>query len=288
MASEGLISIKRRIKSINNTKKITKAVGLVATSKLKKTKERLIANNDYYDSLKRIMAKVLSDNEVNRDLYFHNKGGNKKLYIALTSDTGLCGGFNGNVVDKTLEIINESKENSHLIIVGQKGIGYFKRFKIDSIAEYTEIPDIPTIKEVKGIINKAEELYFKGEVDEVNMVYTKFVSTVKQQVELIRVLPIDKKSIGSDDTLEESIIEFEPEKSEIVPGVCKLYLSQTFLNAMLNSKASEQTSRMLAMEGATKNADDLLYKLKIQYNRIRQTTITQEISEIVGGAEVQK
>lgn len=289
MAGAGLIAIKRRIKSINNTKKITKAIGLVATSKLRKTRESLALNNDYYNSFREIMNKVLSDSEVDKDIYFASNGSNKKLYIVLTSDTGLCGGFNGNVVSKTLEYVLKDKENSLLIIVGQKGRVYFRKFNIESVAEYVEIPDMPTIKEAKTILIKALELYSKGEVGEINVIYTEFISAVKQEATLKKLLPVDKDSIGvSDENDENALIEFEPEKEKILGNITELYLKQTLLNLMLNSKSSEQSARMTAMDGATKNANDLLDKLNLKYNRIRQSTITQEISEIVGGAEAQR
>ncbi|QGU94141.1 F0F1 ATP synthase subunit gamma [Clostridium bovifaecis] len=289
MAGAGLIAIKRRIKSINNTKKITKAIGLVATSKLRKARESLSLNNDYYNSFREVMNTVLSDSEVDKNIYFTRNDSNKKLYIALTSDTGLCGGFNGNVVSKTLEYVLKDKENSLLIIVGQKGRVYFRRFNIESVAEYVEIPDLPTIKEAKTILDKALELYSRGEVGEVNVIYTEFVSAVKQEAKLKKLLPIDKDSIGvSHENDENALIEFEPEKGKILGNISELYLKQTILNLMLNSKTSEQSSRMTAMDGATKNANDLLDKLNLKYNRIRQSTITQEISEIVGGAEAQR
>jgi len=293
MAGAGLIAIKRRIKSINNTKKITKAIGLVATSKLRKNRGSLALNNDYYNSFREIMNEVLVDNEIDtNNIYFKSNGSKKKLYITLTSDTGLCGGFNANVVSKTLEYLLKDKENSLLIIVGQKGRTYFKKFNIESVAEYVEVPDMPTIKEAKTILDKALTLYSKGEVGEVNVIYTEFISAVKQEVKLKKLLPIERESIGvsnennKDD--KNSIVEFEPEKEKILETISELYLKQTLLNLMLNSKTSEQSARMNAMDGATKNANDLLDKLNLQYNRIRQSTITQEISEIVGGVEAQR
>ncbi|MFU0824859.1 ATP synthase F1 subunit gamma [Clostridium sp.] len=292
MAGAGLIAIKRRIKSINNTKKITKAIGLVATSKLRRNRESLAINSNYYNSFREIMNEVLADNEIDTNIYFKSNGSNKRLYIALTSDTGLCGGFNGNVVNKTLEYLLKDKENSLLIIVGQKGRTYFKKFNIESAAEYVEVPDMPTIKEARIILDKALTLYSKGEVGEVNVIYTDFISAVKQEAKLKKLLPIDRESIGisnenhKDD--KNSIVEFEPEKEKILGTISELYLKQTLLNLMLNSKTSEQSARMDAMDGATKNANDLLDKLNLKYNRIRQSTITQEISEIVGGAEAQR
>lgn len=287
MAGAGLIAIKRRIRSINNTKKITKAIGLVATSKLRKSREVLVLNNAYYDELKKVMQQILQENEFDNNMYIEGNQSNKKLYISLTSDSGLCGGFNGNVVSKTLDSISQDKENSKLIIVGQKGRAYFKRFNIEAIAEYVEIPDIPTIKEVNIILDKALELFLKEEVGEVNVVYTKFVSAVKQEVKVKRILPFDTEDLKEENTIV-ALSEFEPSREKMLISIARSYLNQTLLNLMLNAKTSEQQARMTSMDGATKNADDLLDKLNLKYNRIRQSAITQEISEIVGGAEAQR
>ncbi|EDS78070.1 ATP synthase F1 subunit gamma [Clostridium massiliodielmoense] len=285
MAGAGLIAIKRRIKSINNTKKITKAIGLVATSKLRKARQKLELNNTYYSSVSEIMNGILADKNLEKGVYFKDNGVNKKLYIVITSDSGLCGGFNGNVISKTLETISGDRENSVLITVGKKGRTYLKKFKIDSIAEFVEIPEIPTLKEVKAILEKALNLYLNKEISEINVVYTDFVSSVKQESKVKKLLPI---TMEEDNKELNSFVEFEPDKNIVLEGISELYLKQTLLNLMLNSKTSEESARMTAMDGATSNANDLLDKLNLKYNRIRQSSITQEISEIVGGAQAQE
>lgn len=285
MAGAGLIAIKRRIKSINNTKKITKAIGLVATSKLRKARQKLELNNAYYSSVNEIMNGILSDKNLEKGIYFKDNGVNKKLYIVITSDSGLCGGFNGNVIAKTLEAISGIRENSVLITVGKKGRTYLKKFRIDSIAEFVEIPEIPTLKEVKAILEKALNLYINKEISEINVVYTDFVNSVKQEAKVKKILPITMEENSEETT---TFVEFEPDKNIVLEGISELYLKQTLLNLMLNSKTSEESARMTAMDGATSNANDLLDKLNLQYNRIRQSSITQEISEIVGGAQAQE
>lgn len=285
MAGAGLIAIKRRIRSINNTKKITKAVGLVATSKLKKLRGILELNDHYYSQFNSIMKELVKDDEFLNDVYIKGNESNNKLLIALTSDTGLCGGFNVNVVNKAKEFLSKDKEKSMLIIVGQKGRNYFKRLNVKSVAEYVEIPDVPTYRETEIIIKKALDLFLKGEVGEVSVVYTRFTSAVKQEVLVKRILPLNVES--SDEDMG-TIFEFEPKKEEILKDMCESYINKSLLNLMLNSKTSEFSLRMAAMDGATSNADELLEKLNLKYNRIRQSIITQEISEIVGGAEAQR
>lgn len=286
MAGAGLIAIKRRIKSINNTKKITKAVGLVATSKLRKARQSLETNNMYYSYLENIINDIVRYSELQDNIYIKGNHSKKNIFVALMSDTGLCGGFNGNVVAKTVQNISGDKENLLLVIVGQKGRAYFKKMGYEAIAEYVEIPDIPTIKEVKTIIDKTFRLYEEGQVGEVKIVYTEFVSSVKQEVKIKRLLPIQYEPISS--CKSNTYIEYEPKGKKFLENILNMYLKQTLLNLMLNSKASEQGARMAAMDGATRNANDLLDKLNLKYNRIRQSMITQEISEIVGGAEAQK
>lgn len=287
MASSGLIAIKRRIKSINNTKKITKAIGLVATSKLKKAREILEVNNAYYNKMREIVRQTIKDTQDPNNNYIKGNNSNKKLYIAITSDAGLCGGYNSKVVSKTFEALNRDKENSMLIIVGQKGRAYFKKYKFESIAEFVEMEEIPTVKEASVILDKALDLYFNEKIGEINVVYTEFFSAVKQEVKVKRIVPFDLEDINKDFT-DNGVAEFEPKADSIVNEIYSLFLKAALVNYMITSRTSENASKMTAMDGATKNADDLLEKLNLKYNRIRQSIITQEISEIVGGAEAQK
>jgi F-type H+-transporting ATPase subunit gamma len=283
MAGAGLIAIKRRIKSVTNTRKITKAMGLVATAKLRKSREKLLINEQFYDLTVEIMKNIL-DNYEEKSIYTHGNKSSKKLYIVFTSETGLCGAFNGNVISKAVELVKSDKENSIVMVVGQKGKNYFNRLKYDTAAEYVDVPDIPTSKEAGIIAQHALRLYKKGEVGEINVVYTKFVSAVKMTVLTERLLPIPFSSgYMPNDTL-----NFEPNIDEMLDEYINLYLKELVMYCMFNSKASEHSSRMNAMDSSTKNANDLLNKLNLQFNRIRQSVITQEISEIVGGAEAQK
>lgn len=279
----GLIEIKRRIKSVTNTRKITKAMGLISTSKLRKCRINLEANTDYFNSFENVMPKIVAGVE-GKSIYINGNGSKKKLFIAITSESGLCGGFNGAVVSETVEKVMADKENSLIMSVGQKGRINFKRLKLETVAEYVDIPDEPTLKEPKTIAEHALSLYRSGEIGEVYIIFTKFVSTVKQVVVTEKVLPfaLDKEA------KRDIFPEFEPEANDLLEGIVSVHLKSQLFNCLLNSKVSEQSARMSAMDSATKNANDLLDNLNLKYNRIRQSAITQEISEIVGGAEAQK
>ncbi|AAK80809.1 F-type H+-transporting ATPase subunit gamma [Clostridium acetobutylicum] len=282
MAGAGLIIIKRRIKSITNTKKITNAMGLIATSNLRKSRQNLEANKAYYEAFNDVINKIVSSSSKS-NLYVAGNKSDKKLYIALTSDSGLCGGFNGAVVTAADNVMRGDKDKSLLITVGQKGISYFKRLKYETLSEYVDIPNEPGLKEAKEIADRALSLYEKGEIGEVHVIYTQFLSTVNQKVEVKKVLPIEPKKMEK-----VSVAEFEPDAEIILEKAIRLHIEQQLFNLLLNSKASEQASRMSSMDSATKNANDLLDALNIKYNRIRQSAITQEITEIVGGAEALK
>lgn len=288
MAGAGLVAIKKRIKSVTNTRKITNAMGLVATSKLKKVRGKLITNNKFQDKLDEIFENIIrNDFFAERNIYTYGNGSNKKLYIVLTSDFGLCGGFNANVLKQTLDEINKDKENSSLIIVGQKGKLFTNRFKVDVLAEFLDINDIPTIKEARDIASEAIENYREKEFGEVYIVFTEFVSPIKKEVKVKKLLPFENHRKYSPDTFYEDTMEVEPKLRTVADSIIEMYLKDVILNCLYNSKASEQSIRMASMDSATKNANELLDKLKLKFNRVRQSVITQEISEIVSGAEAQ-
>lgn len=280
----GLIEIKRRIKSVTNTKKITKAMGLVATSKLRKTRMELDVNNIYYNSIKKVADELIKSIDIDEDnIYLKGNKSDRKLYIALTSDSGLCGGFNVNLVLNLSEKMGTDISDSVVMVVGQKGVSYVKKYRLETIAEYVQIPDVPTIKEAKTISEHVMRLFRDGEVGEVHIAYTHFYSPVKQQVMVEKILPLEKyQGTKRNDLL------LEPSSKEVIEKTVNTYVKGKILNSLLHSKVSEQSSRMQAMDGATKNANDLLDSLNTKYNRIRQSAITLEISEIVGGAEAQK
>ena len=282
MGAAGLIEIKRRLKSVESTRKITKAMGLVATSKLRKVRNEL-ANNEKYNELCKDIVDVVVSNlpEGYESIYCTERKGDK-LYIVLTSDTGLCGGYNNNVIAYLKEVLDNESGTEKIVLVGSKGLSYMSKYSLNTFNEYVSIPDIPTISEINKIYNEAIYLYKQGEVSEVNIVYTKFISPMKQEPILIKMLPFEVNSSKKEDYL------IEPDFEEVLNNSIDTYLKSQLQNCMLHAKASEQSSRMTAMDGATDNASDIINNLNIKYNRIRQSVITQEISEIVGGAEAQK
>ena len=281
MGAAGLIEIKRRIKSVESTRKITKAMGLVATSKLRKARKELVVNEQYNNLCKEVIKEVVSSMPEDFDSIYYKNFNGDKLYIVLTSDTGLCAGYNNNVVVYLNNLIEKSG-GAKVILVGSKGISYVSRYGINTYSQYVALPDMPATKDVNKIYNDAIYLYEKGEVSEVNIVYTEFISPVKQEVKSVKILPIEKESGQSGQYI------IEPNEEAVFKNAIDMYLKSQLKTCMLSAKASEHSARMTAMDGATENADDILQNLHIKFNRIRQGIITQEISEIVGGAEAQK
>lgn len=282
MGAVGIIDIKRRIKSVESTRKITNAMGLVATSKLRKCRKELEVNQKFTESVDSVIKSLAKSVDDDNNIYFSGNNSEDKLYIVITSETGLCGGFNGNVVSYLEKITEDNRDNSKIIIVGERGISYIRKTGLDTVAEYVDISDVPTIKDANVIFEKALKMYKKKEVSEINMVYCEFVSPVKQEPKCVKILPIEKE----DGESEECIVE--PDVKTVLADSINIYLKGKIRNILLSSKCSEQSSRMTAMDGATENANDLLESLNLKFNRIRQGMITQEISEIVGGAEAQK
>jgi len=283
MGAAGLLDIKKRIKSVENTKKITNAMGLVATSKLRKSRKELLVNNKFIESTEPIVKNLAtSASEEGANIYFDGNKSENKLYVVMTSDSGLCGGFNGNVVSYLRTLIGDKKSNAKIIVVGNRGIGYVKRAKFDTVGEYVDISDLPTVREAKVIFDKALQMFINEEVSEVNIVYSNFISPVRQETKVDKILPIEK----IEGKINKSLIE--PNLELVLEDALNIYLKGKIRGILLSSKCSEQSSRMTAMDGATKNANDLLSDLKLKYNRIRQGAITAEISEIVGGAAAQK
>ncbi|MBX4260734.1 ATP synthase F1 subunit gamma [Clostridium estertheticum] len=284
MAGAGLVAIKRRIRSITNTTKITKAMGLVSTSKYQKIRKKLDTNNNYVDKLEEVIKQV-KDNYDEDSIYIKGNKSSKKMYVVLTSDTGLCGGFNWAIVNELISKLKDNKEEYDIIIVGHKGRVIFKKLNIETVAEYVDISDVPTQKEATTIINHAFNMYNNDEIGEIYIVYKKLISALKNEVKIEKLLPLN---FEDEENRNKEYVNIEAIDEKALGEITTLFLGGKTLNSMLHSKASEHKSRMESMGSATENANDILDKLNLKYNRSRQYSITQEISEIVGGAEALK
>lgn len=291
MPAAGLLDIKRRIKSVQSTQKITKAMALVSTSKLRRARANLENNNLYFSSLENMkqdmlkVAEEFSENEFVRENEAENK-----LYVIFASNSGLCGGFNGSgALYLNDKYPRDQRGNIKTLIIGDKGVSYAKKYNFEIANQISGIKDGIELKDARHIASDLMEAYSKGEYNEITFVYTKYISPIQQDVVGEKVLPFnaeveDEKEPDGMDVL----FDVEVSSDELIQSFVYRYMEGKIINAIYHSQTSEQNARMQAMDGASKNADDILEELNMRYNRIRQGAITQEISEIVGGAEAQK
>lgn len=282
--------IKRQIKSKQSTKQITKAMEMVAASKLRRAQSAALASKPYADKLKEVVTNIASGGgEVNHPM-LEKRPIKRTAYLVITSDRGLAGGLNSNLLRKLTGILaskHQSKEEYALYVIGRKGLDFLQRrnFKVnDSI---TGIADSPTFADIKPLSAAVVGGFETGEYDEVYIVYNLFVNALTQIPTVKQLLPLDASQF-EDQKAVSAGYEYEPSADEVLNVLLPKYAETLVYSAMLNNKASEFGSRMTAMGSATKNATKMIDALTLHYNRARQAAITQEISEIVGGANAQQ
>jgi F-type H+-transporting ATPase subunit gamma len=291
--------LRRRIKSVENTRQITKTMEMVATSKMKRAQDRVVAARPYAAALAEIIAELHDPELVERFplLRRPREGGGggggggirRAVVVGITSNRGLCGGFNNNLIKKTrarVAALEQEGAEVELQMIGRKGVGYFRYIGRQMGAEYQDITDRPTMDDAKRVIDPLMERFEAGDLDAVEIVFAKSVSAILTPPTAVRVLPVDVEPAG--DRQEGSAVAnyiLRPSAYEIVGAVLPLYVRNTMYRALVETAASEQGARRTAMKSATDNAGEMIDKLRRVYNRARQGQITQEISEIVGGAE---
>ena len=276
--------IRRRIKSIKNIQQITKAMKMVAAARLRRAQERAAASRPFTEKIRQVIASVAQNTRDAVHPLLEIRQVNKVGFLVLSSDKGLAGAYSSNVFKEMLSHM-PSKDNTSLVTVGRKARDYFKRrgYKVD--AEFSGFSEKPTYGNAIEIAQKLADGFKAGEYDEIRMVYTQFFSPINQVPATVKLLPIAETSSGSDK--KEDYI-FEPSAGEVLDAMLPRYLETVIYGALLQAAASELGARMTAMESATDNAEELISKLVLNYNKVRQATITRELSEIVGGAEALK
>lgn len=275
--------IKRRKISITSTQQITKAMKLVATAKLQRAKGEAEATRPYFHNIHQTISSILSQCVGVSHPFLEQRDGNKNLYVVITSNRGLAGGYNSNIGKLVVNHEGYSKE-AKIIAVGKRGADYLKKRDVNIISTHHKVLDDPNYSVAINIGQEILDLYLKHEVDNVYVVYTHFQSTLVQEPQVMKVIPVHAGEFD-DEAENASIMSFEPSPEEVLAQILPKYLSSIIYGALKESVASEHGARMTAMDAATNNASDMIDKLSLQYNRARQSAITQEITEIVGGAE---
>ena len=278
-------AIKKRISSVNNTKKIMKAMDLVSASKLQKAKTQLDDIRPLYDNIQLVMNGIKSSISVDDEIvYAQDRKVKSAAYIVLTSDRGLCGGYNTNVSKEALAVMNTNKDTEEKVIaVGSKGWDYFKRRGKNVVHKYPGPSEATTYDSAEQIAKHAAEMYTSGEADEVYLVYTHFETILAHEPAIVKLLPIKADTEG-DAPFAFSSMSYDPDVGTFISYAVPMYLSTTIFGAMVESLVCEQASRMTSMDAATRNATEIIDDLTLEYNRKRQNMITQEITEIVSGA----
>ena len=285
--AQQLRAIKRRIGSVKSTQKITRAMELIASSRIIKAQQRVEAARPYAEEMRRLMSSV-ARNAGNIDhplLNQREKVGTVGL-IVVTADRGLAGAYNSNVI-RAAERDMQEHEKTKLFLVGKKGVTYFRFRGYRSEDEWTGRSDQPRIEDARAVSKAAAEQFSAGEVDEVRLVYTKFESALTQRSTVVKLLPVPREDLTDDDKSNEPAAGyvFEPEPADILGYLLPRYIEGAVYQGMLEAAASEHAARRRAMKAATDNAEELIEGLTRTYNQARQAEITTEIMEVVGGAE---
>lgn len=277
--------IKRRKTSVQSTQQITKAMKLVATVKLQKSRQRAEANKPYFNMLYDTICSILARSE-NLDHRFLKEGeSEKKAVIAITSNRGLAGGYNSNVV-KTILASDLRPDNTVVYAVGKKGIEGLKRKGYNIHSDASEVINAPLFADAMELTKQLLTQFEKGEVGEIYLAYTNFKNTVTQEAKLIKLLPISRDDFDTANVKDDKLLmNFEPSEEEVLDKVIPKYMSNIIFGAFLESVASENGARMQAMDNATNNAEEMIASLELSYNRARQGAITQELTEIIAGAD---
>ena len=276
-------AVKLRIKSVQSTMQITKAMELVASSKLRKAKERAEVCRPYFETMHQTLVDIAQGNTDFSSVYARESGNEKRCYVLIAGDRGLAGGYNTNLF-KCLEAASVNQD--FLVLpIGKKAVEYSKRNGFACVTEsFGEIADV-SVADCFEMANLLCGEFKKGEFGHIDLCYTKFVSMLSQQPSAIPVLPLKDLTDKQDTKSIRNLILYEPDASEVFDAIVPEYLAGLIYGAVCESVASELAARRTAMEAATNNAEELIEKLNLHYNRARQASITQEITEIVGGAE---
>ena len=285
--------IRTQIASIQNTQKITRAMEMVAASKMRKAQDRMTKARPYSDKIREVCAHLERGNPEYRHPYTVEREEIKAVgIIVITTDKGLCGGLNTNALRRVASQSRSWEEEGKKVkftVFGNKGVAFFSRYGGEVISQVTGLGDQPELERLLGPVQAITQAYLSGEVDQVWLSYSRFINTMSQDSLLDRLLPLDPDyNVLADDLVakRKTIWDYiyEPDASEIVNRLMTRYIESVIYQAIADNAASEQAARMVAMKAASDNAGNLIEELKLVYNKERQAAITTEITEIVGGA----
>ncbi|GAB3048596.1 F0F1 ATP synthase subunit gamma [Acinetobacter apis] len=283
-----LKEIRAKVASIKNTQKITRAMQMVAASKMRRAQERMAAGRPYAENMHRVIAHLVQANPEYKHRYMVERPVKRVGYIVVSSDRGLAGGLNINLFKKVVQHVQQQKEQSievQFALIGQKAVSFFKSYGGNVLGATTQLGDAPTLDQLSGSVQIMLDAFDKGELDRIYLVSNGFVNAMTQKPKVEQLVPL--APVEESESLERNYgwdYIYEPNAEELLNGLLVRYVESMVYQGVIENIACEQSARMVAMKAATDNAGQLIKDLQLVYNKLRQAAITQEISEIVGGA----
>jgi F-type H+-transporting ATPase subunit gamma len=277
--------IRGKIRSVKNTQKITKAMEMVAASKLRRTQQRMEASRPYADKIRTVIGHLSEANPDYRHPYLVTRHVKRVGYILISTDRGLAGSLNVNmfrVVVNDLRKWRDQGVEADLTIIGAKGMAFFRRLNTNIVAATSHLGEVPRVADLVGAITAMTDAYKEGRIDRLFLVHNVYVNTMSQKPEVTTLLPVEP--VDKDALQQHWDYIYEPEASELLDGVLMRYIESQVYRAAVENVACEMAAKMVAMKAATENAGKFIDQLQLKYNKARQAAITQEIAEIVGGA----
>jgi F-type H+-transporting ATPase subunit gamma len=277
--------IRGKIKSVENTKKITKAMEMVAASKMRKAQERMRAARPYSDKIRNIAANLSHANPEYTHAFMQTNESAVTGFIVVTTDKGLCGGMNTNILRAVTGKLKEAQaagKTAQAVAIGNKGLGFLNRVGAQVVSHATQLGDKPHLEKLIGPVKVMLDAYSEGKVSAVYLCYTKFINTMRQEPVIEQLLPL--KDMQADKSAHSWDYIYEPDAQSVIDDLLVRYTEALVYQAVAENMASEQSARMVAMKAATDNAGSVIGELKLVYNKTRQAAITKELSEIVAGA----
>ena len=282
MAGVSTKEIKNRIRSMESTRQITKAMEMVAASKLRKAQEQVLSSRPYFEMLYATMNDIVDSTKDFSSPYLGKRSGNKTLHIVIAGDRGLAGGYNSNVLK--LSMSEMADQDVTTLPIGRKAAEFFKYKEIPTLElNYTDAASV-TLGDCFSIAKTICKLFCSGSFDRVYLSYTNFVTVLSQEPACIRLLPLLRTNTKREGKMQSDVV-YEPDETTVFEAIVPEYLGGVLYGALCESRASEQAARRTAMDSATKNADEMIEDLSLRFNRARQAAITQEITEIVAGSQ---
>ncbi len=284
----GSKEIRTKIKSVQNTRKITKAMEMVAASKMRKAQDRMRAGRPYGDKVRAICANLSHANPEYRHPFMLKRESIKKIgLVVVSTDKGLCGGLNTNLLRAVLLKMREWESQGaklQVTAIGNKGLGFFSRMGAEVVSHAVQLGDTPHLESLIGPLKVQLDAFTEGKVDAVYLCYNRFINTMKQEPEVLQLLPLADDRLDRTDAAHDWDYLYEPDPATVLDDLLVRYVESVIYQAVAENMSCEQSARMVAMKAASDNAKKLIDELQLTYNKARQAAITKELSEIVGGA----